>query len=441
MPRRRCPRIRCATTVSAPASGSRMWSRASGPRVEQARRSTCSTASGLTFGGRTAEYARRHRLGRHGTTPETLVRAARVGPGRSDVHQPANNACASHVGFRVSATHLRPRAAGVVATAADRAAQCAAPQARRGRELRRDRRATNIPRGGDDRHGEASDTFPRLLLHHASVRGARPAIREKDLGIWQTWTWAQVADEVARAGRRARRARASRAAMHARHHRREPAAPLLVDGRRAGAAAASRCRSTRTRSRRRWSTSSRTPRSRSRSSRTRSRSTSCSRSAAVPGARAHRLRRSARAAQLRRSRGCMTFERLQALGREFDADASRLLSTARSAQGARTTPRRCSTPPAPPAARRAWCHTHRNADHRGPRRRRDGGLDADGRGARLPADGLGRGEHLLVRAVATWPASASTAPSRPTTVPPTCARSGRPTTSRRRACSRACSPR
>jgi long-chain acyl-CoA synthetase len=40
------------------------------------------------------------------------------------------------------------------------------------------------------------DTFPRLLLHHAQVRPDRPAIREKDLGIWQTWTWKQVADEV-----------------------------------------------------------------------------------------------------------------------------------------------------------------------------------------------------------------------------------------------------
>ncbi len=40
------------------------------------------------------------------------------------------------------------------------------------------------------------DTFPRLLLHNARVRGDRPAIREKDLGIWQTWTWAEVAREV-----------------------------------------------------------------------------------------------------------------------------------------------------------------------------------------------------------------------------------------------------
>jgi long-chain acyl-CoA synthetase len=42
----------------------------------------------------------------------------------------------------------------------------------------------------------ALDTFPKLLLHHARVRGERPAIREKDLGIWQTWTWQELAEEV-----------------------------------------------------------------------------------------------------------------------------------------------------------------------------------------------------------------------------------------------------
>ena len=40
------------------------------------------------------------------------------------------------------------------------------------------------------------DTFPRLMLHHARVRPGHPATREKDLGIWQTWTWCEVADEV-----------------------------------------------------------------------------------------------------------------------------------------------------------------------------------------------------------------------------------------------------
>lgn len=43
----------------------------------------------------------------------------------------------------------------------------------------------------------AFDTFPKLLKRHAATRGARPAMREKDFGIWQTWTWAEVAGEVA----------------------------------------------------------------------------------------------------------------------------------------------------------------------------------------------------------------------------------------------------
>src|SRR5438105_3933757 len=40
------------------------------------------------------------------------------------------------------------------------------------------------------------DTFPKLLMHHARVRPNRPAIREKDLGIWQTRSWHEFADEV-----------------------------------------------------------------------------------------------------------------------------------------------------------------------------------------------------------------------------------------------------
>jgi len=39
-------------------------------------------------------------------------------------------------------------------------------------------------------------TFPRLLLQHAQQRPDKPAFREKDLGIWQTWNWKEVAEEV-----------------------------------------------------------------------------------------------------------------------------------------------------------------------------------------------------------------------------------------------------
>lgn len=39
-------------------------------------------------------------------------------------------------------------------------------------------------------------TFPGLLLKHARERGNQAAMREKDLGIWQEFTWSQVAEQV-----------------------------------------------------------------------------------------------------------------------------------------------------------------------------------------------------------------------------------------------------
>ena len=39
-------------------------------------------------------------------------------------------------------------------------------------------------------------TFPRLLFHHARTRPNAPAMREKDLGIWQTWSWSDVSERV-----------------------------------------------------------------------------------------------------------------------------------------------------------------------------------------------------------------------------------------------------
>jgi long-chain acyl-CoA synthetase len=42
----------------------------------------------------------------------------------------------------------------------------------------------------------ALETFPRLLFHHAQRRPNKVAVREKDLGIWQAWTWSEVAEHV-----------------------------------------------------------------------------------------------------------------------------------------------------------------------------------------------------------------------------------------------------
>jgi len=41
-----------------------------------------------------------------------------------------------------------------------------------------------------------ADTFPKLLIRNASQFGNRPAMRHKDLGIWQTLTWAELLGQV-----------------------------------------------------------------------------------------------------------------------------------------------------------------------------------------------------------------------------------------------------
>ncbi|HJW26906.1 MAG TPA: AMP-binding protein [Rhodocyclaceae bacterium] len=53
-----------------------------------------------------------------------------------------------------------------------------------------------MPREASVAAPDGLHTFPRLLFHHAKVRGDAPAMREKDLGIWQTWTWSEVAERV-----------------------------------------------------------------------------------------------------------------------------------------------------------------------------------------------------------------------------------------------------
>ena len=41
-----------------------------------------------------------------------------------------------------------------------------------------------------------TSTFPRLLLRHSQRRPDDAAVREKDLGIWQTWSWSDTAQVV-----------------------------------------------------------------------------------------------------------------------------------------------------------------------------------------------------------------------------------------------------
>lgn len=40
------------------------------------------------------------------------------------------------------------------------------------------------------------DTFPKFLMRNAQRFADKPGIREKDFGIWQTWTWSGMLEEV-----------------------------------------------------------------------------------------------------------------------------------------------------------------------------------------------------------------------------------------------------
>lgn len=44
--------------------------------------------------------------------------------------------------------------------------------------------------------GGSLDTFPKLLAENVRRYGDKHAMREKEFGIWQSWTWRQLADEV-----------------------------------------------------------------------------------------------------------------------------------------------------------------------------------------------------------------------------------------------------
>jgi long-chain acyl-CoA synthetase len=40
------------------------------------------------------------------------------------------------------------------------------------------------------------DSVPALLARNVAKFGSKPAYREKEFGIWQSWTWAEAAEEI-----------------------------------------------------------------------------------------------------------------------------------------------------------------------------------------------------------------------------------------------------
>jgi long-chain acyl-CoA synthetase len=55
-----------------------------------------------------------------------------------------------------------------------------------------------MTRGAANTETDAGDTFPKLLAARCRTSAGRPAYREKEFGIWQTYDWARVAAEVHR---------------------------------------------------------------------------------------------------------------------------------------------------------------------------------------------------------------------------------------------------
>jgi long-chain acyl-CoA synthetase len=48
------------------------------------------------------------------------------------------------------------------------------------------------PRSTEWPQPKVEDTFPKLVQEHANLRGDRPSMREKEFGIWQTYSWKQT---------------------------------------------------------------------------------------------------------------------------------------------------------------------------------------------------------------------------------------------------------
>jgi len=45
-------------------------------------------------------------------------------------------------------------------------------------------------------HVDAPASVPALLARNVKRFGGKPAYREKEFGIWQSWSWSEVADEI-----------------------------------------------------------------------------------------------------------------------------------------------------------------------------------------------------------------------------------------------------
>ena len=282
------------------------------------------------------------------------------------------------------------------------------------------------------------DTFPKLLLHHSRERGERPAIREKSRGIWRTMTWRELAEEAAAlAAALHRRGAAARRAC--RLHGRQPATALCGDVRGAMAGRHRRAAVPGRGGRRDGVADPERRTSPTSSPRIRSRSTSCSRSCTrCPTVRCivydkDRGMRHYKQPQL------ISYAALLQQGRELAA-AKRDFLQAEAARGSGQDAACLFFTSGTTGPAKGVVLTHAALiDRARVAAAMDGLNDTDVAMAYLPPAWIG--QHLFGYAQPMVVAIASAVPNRPRPCLPICARSGRPISWRRRACSRRCSPR
>ena len=257
--------------------------------------------------------------------------------------------------------------------------------------------------------------------------GDRPAIREKDRGIWQTWTWRAVPRPGARP-----RARPGRARLRARRpalgHRRQSPAALLGAGR--GAVPRRRRRAGLPGLDRQGARLRLEPR---RGVRDRRRGPGAGRQDPRAQGRAARaaprdLRRSARHARITTTRWLKSFDEVQEAGREFGAEHPGYFEAEIDKGKPDDVAHHLPTPLAPPATPRASCSPTRNAiavagsvlSQADDVRPEDDSL------AYLPMAWAGDSVYTLF-AQPAWSDSTSTAPRARRRCSATCASSVRPT--------------
>ena len=291
--------------------------------------------------------------------------------------------------------------------------------------------------------GSPLDTFPKLVRDNAERLPAKSPSARRTSASGSPTPGGDYLEQApahrARPGLAGVRARATRPPIIGR----QPPAALLGDAGHPGAGRACPSRSTRTPSRRSWTYIVDHAEARFAIVEDQEQVDKLlQRPGAVPAARVHRLRRRARAPRTTRSRACEPGRAGQERGEKFALRPPGYFERRGGAGAAARTPRSSATRRERPAQPKGAMLSYRNLIETGPQRRRSArGCGPTDEVARVPADGVGRRPHVLLRPVDRRRLHDQLPGERRRRCCTTSRRSGRPTSSRRRASGRASSPR